>query len=136
MRSSRLSFGLLTLHRLPHRYAKVKVPPPDFALPHTLVESKTAPDDVLTELEIWYRFYDEGALCWARGDELVVAMTDTVLGSPGTEEYFYYNIATGEAQWEEPDEYMLSEENQLGLKEEDVLDQVEAEDAAVKTHRI
>ena len=54
----------------------------------------------------------------------------------GTEDYFFYNIATGEAQWEEPDEYLISEENQLGLKEEDVMSQVEAEDHAVKAHRI
>lgn len=95
------------------RYTKVKLPDPDFSVPHTLYEAKRAPDDQLAELEVWYRFFDEG-----------------------TEEYFFYNIATGEAQWQEPDEYVISEENQLGIMEEDVMSQVEAEDKAVATHRI
>lgn len=43
---------------------------------------------------------------------------------PGTENYFYYNVASGEAQWKEPVEFIAADENFRGVKEEDADDDV------------
>jgi len=46
------------------RVRKHRTPEPDFVADHTLYETKEAPDDRLAPLEIWYRFFDEGAFTW------------------------------------------------------------------------